>query len=454
MGSLLKCLDDSRNDFFSLEQFTNLLKYTQDPNTQKITSCQFLTLLTNNQITKTSLTKISIFSLPKGTITQDKQTIKNILKNPLNHQKNITHQEKCAIGSMLGMAIGDAMGHRYEFEDVVYNKITLKDMGKGPGGLFKLMPGQWTDDTSMGLCLADSLLMNNAEFDPHDLMLRFLSWWYGGYNNAFRKNPRGSCGLGGNIRESFKKYLKDREPYTKAGNKNTSGNGSLMRNAAVPICFWENIDKACEISRKQSLVTHQGDEAKECCALLTYIIVNILKYEKLNINHFLEKLTSDYKDEENGIEIKGFETNVESVKYLAESKQEKNDKDRNWNWKDKNFKYSPTRSKDDPGYIGSYAMDALSMSLHVIYTTETFEEAIIKAVNLRGDSDSVGSIVGQIAGAYYGVEKINKEWIKTVGKWDDNEIALRGYMLVRLVSQNSRMEDKEKIMKIYNRIFY
>ena len=85
-------------------------------------------------------------------------------------------------------------------------------------------------------------------------------------------------------------------------------------------------------------------------------------------------------------------------------------------------------------------MDALSMSLHVIYTTDSFEGAVIKAVNLRGDADSVGSIVGQIAGAYYGFEKINKEWIKTVGQWDDNEIALRGYMLARLVSKKSSMK--------------
>ena len=86
----------------------------------------------------------------------------------------------------------------------------------------------------------------------------------------------------------------------------------------------------------------------------------------------------------------------------------------------------------NPGYIGSYCMDAMAMALHVVYTTNSFEDAIIKVVNLRGDSDSVGAVVGQIAGAYYGFKKIPIEWIKVIEKWDKQEIALRGYMLCHL----------------------
>ena len=99
---------------------------------------------------------------------------------------------------------------------------------------------------------------------------------------------------------------------------------------------------------------------------------------------------------------------------------------------ERNFKYSEERVKLNPGYIGSYCMDAMAMALHVVYTTKSFEEAIIKVVNLRGDSDSVGSVVGQIAGAYYGLKDIPSEWIKVVEKWDYQEIALRGYMLCHL----------------------
>ena len=77
-------------------------------------------------------------------------------------------------------------------------------------------------------------------------------------------------------------------------------------------------------------------------------------------------------------------------------------------------------------------MDGLAMALHVLYITNNFKDAILKAVNLCGDADSLGSIVGQIGGAYYGLDSIPEEWINTLNKWDHNEIALRGYILCNL----------------------
>lgn len=78
--------------------------------------------------------------------------------------------------------------------------------------------------------------------------------------------------------------------------------------------------------------------------------------------------------------------------------------DRNWNWIDSEFTYSKFRRLDQPGYVGSYCMDAMSMALHIIYHTASFYEAVLWAVNMGGDCDSVGSVVGQIAGAMYGID--------------------------------------------------
>ena len=194
-----------------------------------------------------------------------------------------------------------------------------------------------------------------------------------------------------------------------------------MRNAPIPICYHNNMELARTIAYLQSKITHQGDEAAGCCELLTFIIVKILN--RNNLKEILNNLGND------------FECKCKSVNYLANSKQEGNDKNRNWNWKDINFKYSEERVRRQPGYIGSYCMDGLAMALHVLYYTDSFKDAILKVVNLRGDADSVGSVVGQIAGAFYGLNNIPYNWIKRINQWDNNEIALRGYILY-LLSKN------------------
>ena len=349
------------------------------------------------------------------------------IKKKFMEKKEFSTIEKLSMGSMLGMAIGDAMGAPVEFQPLSYTYDTIKDMGEKPRGNFDLKPGQWTDDTSMGLCLADSLIEKKGEFKPRDIMMRFLLWWFYGYNNAFRfdNKSRHSVGLGGNISGSFRTYLKTygQNEYTIYGNKETSGNGSIMRNAAIPICYYRDCKSALKYAGLQSKITHQGDEASGCCQLLTFIIVKILNGGQLKevLNNLGKEFQSDC---------------CKSVYCLAKSEQEGNDKNRNWNWKDQNFKYSEERARYNPGYIGSYCMDGLAMALHVLYYTDNFVDAILKVVNLRGDADSVGSVVGQIAGAYYGIDNIPKEWINTINKWDGNEIALRGYILCHLMEKN------------------
>ena len=349
------------------------------------------------------------------------------IKKKFMEKKEFSTIEKLSMGSMLGMAIGDAMGAPVEFQPLSYTYDTIKDMGEKTRGNFDLKPGQWTDDTSMGLCLADSLIEKKGEFKPRDIMMRFLLWWFYGYNNAFRfdNKRRHSVGLGGNISGSFRTYLATygQNEYTIYGNKETSGNGSIMRNAAIPICYYRDRNSALKYAGLQSKITHQGDEASGCCQLLTFIIVKILNGGQLKdvLNNLGNEFQSDC---------------CKSVYCLAKSEQEGNDKNRNWNWKDQNFKYSEERARYNPGYIGSYCMDGLAMALHVLYYTDNFVDAILKVVNLRGDADSVGSVVGQIAGAYYGIDNIPKEWINTINKWDGNEIALRGYILCHLMEKN------------------
>ena len=67
--------------------------------------------------------------------------------------------------------------------------------------------------------------------------------------------------------------------------------------------------------------------------------------------------------------------------------------DRNWNWKSQ-LSPSPTRWKSNSGYFGSYCMDGMYVALHIIYNSESFKEALFKAVSWGGDSDSITAVVG------------------------------------------------------------
>jgi len=202
-----------------------------------------------------------------------------------------------------------------------------------------------------------------------------------------------------------------------------------MRNAAIPIFYYKNSLEALDKAVKQSKTTHQGDEAAECCKLLTHIVIRAMKLGK---EASVETVLLDP-----GLS-QSFETYLYSVNCLASSQAEErceeneghNLEDRNWNWKNSEFKYSPDRSKKMPGYIGSYSMDCLAMALHCVSHTNSFVDALLMCANLRGDSDSVCAVTGQIAGAIYGLEGIPKDWVNEILKWDPKGyIPLRAYKL-------------------------
>lgn len=341
---------------------------------------------------------------------------------------------------MLGLVCGDSLGAPMEFSHVRYGHTDYKDMGQedvwksGRRNRFMLKPGQWTDDSSMALCLADSLLVNKT-LNPRDLRLRFLNWWQLGYNNAFGfdedRNRTGSVGLGGNISQSFSEFVEEMTEFTTAGDRATSGNGSIMRLAPVPLFYWRDEASAEAAAYWQSKTTHQGDEAAECARLLAHVVVRAINAP--------ETEPAAIKDSVLGRLEETFGTELYSVQCLAASRQEERHKsnkgadleDRNWNWREPGYKYSPTRAAEQPGYIGSYAMDALAMALHCVWSTTSLRDALLKGANMCGDSDTVCAVIGQIAGAIYGASSIPPTWISCVQMWDGGgSIALRAYKLL------------------------
>jgi ADP-ribosyl-[dinitrogen reductase] hydrolase len=348
--------------------------------------------------------------------------------------------ESKAIASFLGLAIGDALGCNTEFlpfdptRKIITNGFQDLHELKKQGQLIRTVIGIWTDDTSMALCLADSLLMNDMKYIGKDCRYRYLLWLYFGYNNGGRPE---SIGLGGNISISLNEFVDNQTEEVEMGTRANNGNGSLMRLAPVPIAFHDNEELAMEMAAKSSRSTHNGIEAEECCRLMTLMLLRLYKYKG-----------SNPKEEILGSIGKEFKTDCASVKCLANAQQEgdelyqeqlkqypnfdkfnKGVEDRNWNWKSKDFTYAPTRLKQNAKYIGSYCMDGFAMALNLCYTSDSFEEVILRAVNQGGDCDTVGAIAGQIAGAMYGIEEKMIELYREMDDWKTKEVYLIAYKL-------------------------
>jgi ADP-ribosyl-[dinitrogen reductase] hydrolase len=161
------------------------------------------------------------------------------------------------LGCLLGLACGDALGTTVEFRgrDTF---VPVRDMvGGGP---FDLQPGQWTDDTSMALCLGKSLLDRDG-FDPADQMDRYVRWWRSGYLSS-----TGECfDIGSTTRTALETYLCSGDPFAGSTNPRSAGNGSLMRLAPVVLFFHGDLSATIHHAAESSRTTHGAPEAVECC---------------------------------------------------------------------------------------------------------------------------------------------------------------------------------------------
>mmetsp|Transcript_114931 Transcript_114931/g.245383 ORF Transcript_114931/g.245383 Transcript_114931/m.245383 type:complete len:494 (-) Transcript_114931:21-1502(-) len=353
-----------------------------------------------------------------------------------------------AIGAMVGMAVADAVGGMFEFVPVGskgcrFDPKRLRYFGGY--NKFQLKPGQWTDDTSMALCLADSLLACSG-YDGADVRIRFWNWWNRAYNNAFRhdESRSSSVGLGGNISLSLLTMKAKPPPSPRfEGLGEDAGNGSVMRLAPVPIYFHTNIDLAMRVSAESSYTTHPGPRAAEACAFLGYIIAQAITRPARcwqTAAQFLDSCATSYL-------TKPWVAAQPALAKLLRSAERPGSKERCWNWRDPMGPFIletiEARGKTYNGYpvtadyFGSYSMDGLALAMHSIYHTRTFMAALTRCVNFLGDADSTGAICGQIAGAFYGVGAIDVRLVDQLRRWDAGEIALRGALLYVLGTQLS-----------------
>jgi len=301
-------------------------------------------------------------------------------------------------------------------------------------------------DSAMGLCLCDAFLkaeelgLKQPDMEnPNEVSSEMLGWmsalgylsmyYFNLWNwNSWNSSGGAAFGLGGNISKGVNSFRDAPAAYSRHGNFILDGNGGLMRNAASVAAFNDDLNKALLFGAMQSMVTHQGRAARQCAYILTWIThqgihTTTEKDEAKNHNKLKEFLTVAPRN------FFGEELSP-AVVQLLESRGE-------FNWRvdfkkpfdleredgivaEVAFEYNIKRHQMDAGhnvlksYAGSYALDALAMAFHILWNVPGFYNAIVCAANLRGDSDSVAAIVGQIAPAFYYVdgdrEKINELW--------------------------------------------
>jgi ADP-ribosylglycohydrolase len=172
-------------------------------------------------------------------------------------------------GALLGLATGDAVGTTLEFQSPG-SFAPIDDMvGGGP---FHLEPGEWTDDTSMALCLAESLIENH-DFDPVDQLERYLRWFRQGYLSS-----TGKCfDIGNTVRAALAYFEKTKEPYCGSTDPMSAGNGSIMRLAPVPLFYAEDPVKAIEMSGESSRTTHGAKACVDACRYFGGLIVGAVR---------------------------------------------------------------------------------------------------------------------------------------------------------------------------------
>jgi len=161
------------------------------------------------------------------------------------------------LGCLLGLAVGDALGTAVEFQARDSFPPVTDMVG---GGVFDLAPGQWTDDTSMALCIAASLTETGA-YDPRDQLARFVRWYRDGYLSS-----TGRCfDIGNQTLTALREFEATGEPYRETAGGMSAGNGSLMRLAPVAIAFCDDLEAAGRFCADSSRTTHPAVECVEAC---------------------------------------------------------------------------------------------------------------------------------------------------------------------------------------------
>ena len=270
--------------------------------------------------------------------------------------------------------MGDALGTTLEFSPPGSFAPVDDLVGGGP---FGLKPGEWTDDTSMALCLAESLIECEG-FDAGDQMQRYVRWYREGHLSS-----TGRCfDIGNTVRAALTAFERSDDPFSGSTDPRSAGNGSLMRLAPVPLAYAKHPEMAIRLAGESSRTTHGAAEAVDACRYFAGLIVGALR--------------GAGKDDLLGpgfCPVPGLWDREPLASRIAE------------------VAAGSFRRLEPPDIRGTgYVVQSLEAALWAFDRSGDFREGALLAVNLGDDADTTGAIFGQIAGAYYGVQGIPGPW--------------------------------------------
>lgn len=273
-------------------------------------------------------------------------------------------------GALVGLACGDAVGTTLEFEVRGTFEPICDMVGGGP---FELDAGQWTDDTSMALCLATSLVKQKG-FDPIDQMDRYCNWYQNGYMSS-----NGDCfDIGITVSMALRTYLKTKEPFSGSIDEYSSGNGSIMRLAPIPIFYHDSYVHCIKYAGESSRTTHGSAECIDSSKLFSSLIFNAFKAET----------KSDIFENNKYIPCCDKVTAIANREFLE-------------------LEYNQITGS-------GYVVESLASALWCFMNGSSFKECILLAANLGDDADTTAAICGQIAGAFYGFSAIPEHWRSSI----------------------------------------
>lgn len=318
-------------------------------------------------------------------------------------------------GAFVGLAVCDALGAPVEFKK---RGSFPKVDSMLPNENLDTPAGSFTDDTSLALCLAHSLLDNGGETNIVDQVKKYIAWWQKGYMSSTGT----AFDIGASTKDAltdWSKYLEQdynhlnpesveaeqalREIQEKITNSYSKeqccGNGSLMRVLPVGLIARSEPD-VVRLARESSLPTHPHLRCVQAC-----MIYSALVYQTLNGGSKTEmaiSLAESINDPNPPNNITDF-----AIEPVLRDRIGRYEKLQDW-------ESTSSESIRSTGYV----VDSLEAALWAFFKTNSFEEGAILAVNLGDDADTVGAIYGGLAGAYYGVEAIPDKWLRDMKKID------------------------------------